>query len=58
MRNGLAEQLGLNEEQLFKLAAENTRRIFPPCVKSMNDVIMEMFVKDGMPREVAEMMMG
>lgn len=58
MRNGLAEQLGLNEEQLFKLAAENTRRIFPPCVKSMNDVIMEIFAKDGMPSEIAEMMMG
>ena len=29
VRNSLAEQLGLNEEQLFKLAVENTRRIFP-----------------------------
>lgn len=56
MRNALAEQLGLNEEQLFKLAAENTRRIFLPVVKSMNEVICEMFVKDGMPREAAEMM--
>lgn len=55
VRNSLAEQLGLNEEQLFKLAVENTRRIFPPVVKSMNDVICEMFVKDGMPMEVAEM---
>ena len=58
VRNGLAEQLGLNEEQLFKLAAENTRRIFPPCVKSMNEVILEIFEKDGMPREVVEMMLG
>ena len=58
MRNGLAEQLGLNEGQLFKLAAENTRRIFPPVIKSMNDVIIDTFVKDGMPREVAEMMIG
>ncbi len=58
VRNSLAEQLGLNEEQLFKLAVENTRRIFPPVVKSMNDVICEMFVKDGMPMEVAEMMIG
>lgn len=58
VKNGLAEQLGLNEEQLFKLAAENTRRIFPPCVKSMNDVICEMFMKDGMPQEIAELMIG
>lgn len=58
VKNELAEQLGLNEEQLFKLAAENTRRIFPPCVKSMNEVICEMFMKDGMPRETAEMLIG
>lgn len=58
VRNSLVEQIGLNEEQLFKLAVENTRRIFPPCVKSMNEVICEMFVKDGMPREVTEMIIG
>ena len=58
LKNSLAEQLGLTEEQLFKLAAENTRRIFPPVVKSMNEVICEMFVKDGMPREAAEMMIA
>lgn len=58
VKNELAEQLGLNEEQLFKLAAENTRRILPPCVKSMNDIICEMFMKDGMPQEIAELMIG
>ena len=57
IRNNLAEQLGMNEEQLFKCAVENTRRIFPPTVKSMNDVIREMFISDGMPAEVADMMM-
>lgn len=55
IRNNLAEQLGMNEEQLFKCAVENTRRIFPPTVKSMNDVIREMFISDGMPAELAEM---
>lgn len=58
IRNNLAEQLGMNEEQLFKCAVENTRRIFPPTVKSMNDVIREMFISDGMPAEVAGMMIG
>lgn len=58
IRNNLAEQLGMNEEQLFKCAVENTRRIFPPTVKSMNDVIREMFISDGMPAEVADMMFG
>lgn len=58
IRNNLAEQLGMNEEQLFKCAVENTRRIFPPTVKSMNDVIREMFISDGMPAEAADMMIG
>ena len=58
IRNNLAEQLGMNEEQLCKCAVENTRRIFPPIVKSMNDVIREMFISDGMPAEVADMMIG
>lgn len=58
IHNSLAEKLGLSEEQMFKLAVENTRRIFPPTVKSMNDVIRDMFMKDGMPAEIAEMMIG
>ena len=58
IRNNLAEKLGMNEEQLFKCAVENTRKIFPPTVKSMNDVIREMFMSDGMPVEVADMMIG
>lgn len=58
IRNNLAEQLGMNEEQLFKCAVENTRRIFMPTVKSMNDVIRGMFISDGMPAEVADMMIG
>lgn len=40
--NKLAEHLGFTEEQLMKLAVENTRRIFPPVVKTMNDVIREL----------------
>lgn len=58
IHNNLAEQLGMNEEQLFKCAVENTRRIFPSTVKSMNDVIRDMFISDGMPAEVADMMIG
>ena len=41
VRNALAERLGFTEEQMFKLAVENTRRMFPPTVKSMNDVIRD-----------------
>ena len=54
--NSLAAKLGMTEDELFKCAVQNTKRIFPPVVKNMNDVIREMCVKDGMPLEVAEMM--
>ena len=58
VHNGLADTLGFTEEQLFKLAAENTKRLLPPVVKSMNDVMREIFMKDGMPHEIADMMLG
>lgn len=58
VRDGLAEKLGLTEEQLFKHAVENTRNIFPPTVRSMNDVMKEIFMADGMPMEAVEMILG
>jgi len=58
VRDGLAEKLGLTEEQLFKHAVENTRNIFPPTVRSMNDVMKEIFMADGMPIESVEMILG
>jgi hypothetical protein len=58
IHNQLAEKLGLSEEQMFGLAVENTRRIFPPTVKSMNDVIRNIFQKEGMPAELVDMMVG
>lgn len=56
--NEFAKRLGMSEEQLFKCAAENTRRLFPPVVRSMNDIMREMFARDGMPQEIAEMMIA
>ena len=44
--NEFAKRLGMSEEQLFKCAAENTRRLFPPVVRSMNDIMKEMFARD------------
>lgn len=58
INNNLAKELGMGEEQLFKAAAENTRRILPPTVKSMNEVMREMFIADGMPPSMADLMIG
>ena len=58
VHNSLAEKIGMTEEELFRAAAENTKRILPPTVKSMNEVMRDMFIKDGMPTEIADMMIG
>lgn len=42
----LLEKMGLDEEALYYAAIENTKRIFPPMVKSMGEVIKEEFEKD------------
>ena len=57
INNHVAESLGMGEEQLFKAAAENTRRILPPVVQSMNEVMRDMLVADGMPQEMADHML-
>ena len=54
----LAERMGMTEEALYQVAVENTKQIFPPTVKSMNEVIRDMFAKDGMPEDMADMMLG
>lgn len=56
--NELAERLGMDEQALYKAAVENTKRLLPPSIKNMNDVIKDMFVADGVPEEIAEMMVG
>lgn len=56
--NELAERLGMDEQTLYKAAVENTKRLLPPSIKNMNDVIKDMFVADGVPEEIAEIMVG
>lgn len=58
VNSGLAEKLGMNEEALYQAAVVNTKNLFPPTIKSMNDVIRDMFKADGMSDEFADMMIG
>lgn len=48
VNNKLADKLSLDEEQLYKLAYENTRRIMPPVVKALSSVVKEMINNTGM----------
>lgn len=54
---GLAKSFGMSEQQLYEAAAINTKKLFPPVVKTVEEVIREMFIKDGMPEELADMML-
>ena len=58
VHNSLTKRLGMSEDEMFNAAVENNRRIFPPRIRNMNDVIKDMFMKDGIPPEIAEMMSG
>lgn len=40
--NGLAEQIGMSEEELYEVAKENTQKILPTVIKPMREVINEL----------------
>ena len=54
LNNHLAEELGLTEEKIYQLAVENTIKLFPPVVKKMEDILLEIFVDEGMSLKEAE----
>lgn len=47
---------GVTTDDIHALAMENTKEILPVTIQSMNEVMREMFSKDGMPDEIAEAM--
>ena len=49
--NGLAAELKMTEEQLFKCAENNTQRLFPPTVKTMSDAMHKVFISMGMSED-------
>lgn len=58
INNALAERMEMTEEALFQSASENTKRLFPPMVKSMNEVMHDIFASEGMPEEMISMFAG
>lgn len=53
--NAIMEQLDMTLEELFQYAAENTKRMFPPKIGRIEDVMFGMLGGDGIPDEVAEL---
>lgn len=52
--NTMALTQGMTEEELFQHAVENTRRICPPKVSSIQEVMMNMMAEEGMSKEMLE----
>lgn len=52
--NAIMEQAGMTPEELFQLASENTKKMFPPKIASMEDVMLDMMKGDGIPDELAD----
>lgn len=49
----LNEYLKVSEEELFVVANDNLKTYFNTKITNMSDMLIEMAVKDGMPREIA-----
>lgn len=54
--NAIMEQVGMTPEELFQCAAENTKKMFPPKIASMEDVMIDMVRGDGISDEMADEM--
>lgn len=46
IKNSLIEELDISKEELFKVAMENTKRLFPPVLRKINDVLSEAGIID------------
>lgn len=52
--NAHMEMSGMTPEELFQCASENTKRMFPPKITSMDEVLLDMMREDGMPDDMAD----
>lgn len=55
--NKAADIMGVSEQELFELAAENTQRLYPVEICSLNDMMKEMIVTEGVPEEAVDEML-
>lgn len=55
--NQTAKSYGWDEEQLFQMAMENTKTIFPLEIMRSNDIILQLAIEEGIPKPIAETML-
>lgn len=56
IHNSLAERMGITEEEMFQLAAGNTKRLLPTSILKMEDIIKSMLLGEGIPDERADLL--
>lgn len=56
--SGTADLIGMDEQQLYEAAFANTREIFPLKIYTMTEILREIFIAEGNPGELADMMIG
>lgn len=56
--SGMAELMGMDEQQLYEAAFANTREMFRPQIKTMTEILREIFIAEGNPGELADMLVG
>lgn len=56
INNAVADILGKNEEQLYELAYDNTRKILEPSVYSMKEIMQEILRDSDIPEELIKEM--
>jgi hypothetical protein len=56
--SGMADLMGMDEQQLYEAAFANTREMFPLKVNTMTEILREIFIAEGNPGELADMMIG
>ena len=56
IKNEHMEAWGTTPEEIHNLAMENSKELLPATVQSMNEIMREMFGREGMPDDMAELM--
>lgn len=56
--SSMADLMGMDEQQLYEAAFANTREMFPTEIKTMTEIMREIFISEGNPGELADIMIG
>ena len=56
IKNSHMEHWGVTADVIHQCAMKNSKELLPVTIQSMNEIMREMFSKDGMPDEMAEAM--